>query len=165
MRAGRLEGGIRCRLKPRSDKINRPLAIARSINGQPSPFGYSRKAEGCRCLCSDDDQFSCLGRSTRYGVEEGNLLNRKRREDCAHFRRVIYREDEAAADRSKLRGQALEVLGAEDARAVVVGRARIRRVEVEQRVRPIVPRDERGIGQALDRDAIEPIVDVLKQRL
>jgi uncharacterized protein (DUF2384 family) len=62
------------------------------------------------------------------------------------------------------RGERLELVAAEQLLAIVALAAEVGRVEIEQRLRPVVAVDERRPVELLDDDAGKALVDVLQER-
>ncbi|WP_164749730.1 hypothetical protein [Nitratireductor alexandrii] len=81
------------------------------------------------------------------------------------LRHVVDRQDEPSLQASQARGDRLELLAAEKRAAVIAFRAPVWRVEVKQRLRPVVPVDEGQPIKLLDDDAGKPLMQGDKQRL
>lgn len=79
-----------------------------------------------------------------------DIFDGRPREGGADLRRVVNRHQDLALGSIEGRGQAREILAAEQARAIVVLAAPVGRIDVEQRPRPGVSRDEVRPVQMLD---------------
>ena len=94
---------------------------------------------------------------TRRGIGRGDLLHLEPAEYAANGR-----QDEPPVDPSEDLGQAVEVLDGKETLSVVVFGTPIRRVEIEECRRPVPAVDEAVIGEPLDRDAGETLVDAVE---
>src|SRR5690606_7222593 len=81
-------------------------------------------------------------------------------EELADIENVVDRQNEPSLERRQAVGHHGELIAAEEAGAIVALAAQVRRVEVEQRGRPVVAIDERQPIQVLDDDAGQALVQL-----
>ena len=73
---------------------------------------------------------------------------------------VVDTHDEPTVDSGQQIGEALEIIARKNTRAIHVLASEIWRIEIEERVRPIVSRDEIRIWQALDHHTRQALVNI-----
>lgn len=113
-----------------------------------------------------DDQLGRVRRATcRDSIFQHHFFKPEGREDLADLWAVVDRQDELAADPGQLIGHRLEVITLEHALTVVALPAPVRRIEVEQGLRPIIAGDQIGPIQVFEDDAFQPLVRGLQDRL
>lgn len=104
--------------------------------------------------------IACAAGITRRNLQEGEI-----RKEKTHFRSIVKAQEKAAGDPSQECRQAGEILSAEDAGAIIILAAIIRRVEIKKRPRAIVTSYTIGIRKMLDGDIFKAQVDLIQRLL